>query len=261
MNLRENYFVKLIKYIKNVYHIDRQIEQIVDNRLNPTYKTSQIISLVLTGFLLRIKSFNQLNYMIESGEFNTIYAQVEKVPKVDAIRNSLKSMNLDALRRINEKIIKKSVRNKVIGEGTIDGNTVAAIDGTNLFNIRKPSCDDCIHTNRRGKIYYAHACTVMSLIGEGANLVIDYEMIKHREEANDTGEGEIIAAKRLLNRAVSTHKGLIDVITYDALACNSVFLNECINLNIDAVIRVKDNNNLAIRKVKKETNTKYPIKH
>ena len=251
----------MMKYVKNVYHIDRQIERIADNRLNPSYKTSQIISLVLVGFLLRIRSFNQLNYLIKSGEFNNIYAYEDRIPKIDAIRSSLKSINLNALRRFNERIIKKAIRNKVYNEGTIDGYTVAAIDGTNLFNRKKPSCDDCIYTNKRGKIYYAHASTVMSLIGDGANLVIDYEMIKHRKEANDTGEGELIAAKRLLNRAVSTHKGLIDVVTYDALACNSVFLNECINLNTHAVIRVKDNYNLAIRKVKKETNTKQNIKH
>ena len=64
MNLRENYFVKLIKYIKNVYHIDKQIKYITDSRLNPTYKASHIISLVLARFLLRIRSFNQLNLMI-----------------------------------------------------------------------------------------------------------------------------------------------------------------------------------------------------
>lgn len=101
----------------------------------------------------------------------------------------------------------------------------------------------------------------MSLIGDVANLVIDYEMIKHRKEANDTGEGELIAAKRLLKRAVSTHKALIDVITYDALACNSVFLNECLKLKINAVIRVKDNYNLAIRRIKTLTNTKLPIRN
>jgi len=39
----------------------------------------------------------------------------------------------------------------------------------------------------------------MSLIGESVNLVIDYEMIKHRKEVNDTGEGELIAAKTLLD--------------------------------------------------------------
>jgi len=85
-------------------------------------------------------------------------------------------------------------------------------------------------------------------------------MIKHRKEANDTGEGELIAARRLLNKAVSAHKGFIDVVTYDALACNSVFINECINLNVDDVIRVKNNHNLAISVVKKMTNTKILVK-
>ena len=147
--MRENYFIKLVKYMKKEYHLDKQIEQIKDNSLNPSHKTSQIIFLVLVGFLLRIQSLNQLNFMIKSGEFNNIYACDDKVPKIDAIRSSLKSTNQNVLRRINEKIIKRAVRNKALGEGTIDGYTVAAIDGTNLFNRKKSSCDDCIQTNRR----------------------------------------------------------------------------------------------------------------
>ena len=63
MNLRENYFAQMMKYMKNVYHIDRQIEQIIDNRLNPTYKTSQIISLVLVGFSTK-------NEELQSTEFH-----------------------------------------------------------------------------------------------------------------------------------------------------------------------------------------------
>lgn len=68
MSLINNYFAKLVKYIKNVYNIDNQIKHFVDNRVNPTYKTSQIISLVLTAFLLRIQSFNQLNFRAISGQ-------------------------------------------------------------------------------------------------------------------------------------------------------------------------------------------------
>ncbi|MBN2835618.1 MAG: transposase, partial [Candidatus Delongbacteria bacterium] len=90
-------------------------------------------------------------------------------------------------------------------------------------------------------------------------MVIDFEMVKHKTEPNDTGEGELIAARRLLDRVVSAHKGLIDVVAYDALACNSIFLNKCIDLGIDAVIRVKDNYNLAIREVKRITNKKEPV--
>lgn len=258
--MRENYFIKLMKYIKNVYHMDEQIERVTDSRLNPTYKTSQIIFLVLIGFLLRIQSFNQLNFMIKAGEFENIYSKEESLPKIDAIRSSLKSANLNALQRINRTIIKRAIRNKSLAGGTIDGYTVAAIDGTNLFSTKKPLCDDCIRSNSRGNIYFAHRCTVMSLIGEGANLVIDYEIIKHRKEANDTGEGELVSAKRLLNKAVSAHKGFIDVVAYDALACNSKFLNTCINLGIDAVIRIKDSRNLSIKRAKKITNTKHSVK-
>ncbi len=96
----------------------------------------------------------------------------------------------------------------------------------------------------------------MSLIGETTSLVLDFEMIKHKCEANDTGEGELITARKLLNRVVSAHNGLIDVVAYDALACNAPFINECINKDIEAVIRVKKSHILSIKKVKKETNIK-----
>ena len=180
MNSRDNYFVKLIKYIKNVYHIDSQIEYVTNNRVNPTYKLSKIISLVLMGFLLRIQSFNQLNCMIKSGEFNPMVSCNDRVPKIDTIRSSLKTVNINCLRSINSSIIKKAVRNKVLDEGTIDGYTVAAIDGTRLFRTEKTHCSDCLHTSNNGKQYYYHECSVMSLIGDNANLVVDCEMARRR---------------------------------------------------------------------------------
>jgi len=259
MNSRDNYFVKLNKYIKNVYHIDRQLEHIADKRLNPTYKTSQIISLVLTSFLLRIQSFNELNCMIKSGEFNTLTTSNVRVPKIDTIRSSLKTVNLNCLKRINNSIIKKAVRNKVLDEGTIDGYTVAAIDGTRLFRTEKAHCNDCLHTSNNGKQYFYHECSVMSLIGDNANLVIDYEMAKRKCADKKTSQSEIITSKNLLNRVVSDHNGFIDVIAYDALALSSPFINECINLNIDAVIRVKKSYILSVKKVKRITNKKECI--
>ena len=256
MDLRDNYFIKLTKYIKNVYNIDKQIEYTTDKRVNPRYKTQQIISLVLTGFLLRVQSFNRMNYMLKTGEFDNIALSKNGVPRIDAIRNSLKSVDTNILRKINENIIRKSVRNKVLDGGTIDGLIVAAIDGTNLFNNKKPHCVDCILKRNKGKEYYSHGCAVMSLIGDGPSLVLDFEMNKHKNEANDTGAGELVSSQKLLNRVVSAHSGLIDVVAYDALACNSPFINHCINLNIDAVIRIKKSHIKSIKKVKKQTNKK-----
>ncbi len=57
------------------------MEHITDKRVNPKYKTSKVISIVLTGFLLRIKSFNQMNFMIKAGDFNNNALVGNRVPK------------------------------------------------------------------------------------------------------------------------------------------------------------------------------------
>ena len=40
--MRKNYFYyfsKLVKYMKNVYHIERGLNKLSDGRVNPTYST------------------------------------------------------------------------------------------------------------------------------------------------------------------------------------------------------------------------------
>jgi len=56
--MRQNYFVKLVRNMKNVYHLERGLNKLSDGRVNPTYSTGQVIRPVLFVFLLRIKSFN-----------------------------------------------------------------------------------------------------------------------------------------------------------------------------------------------------------
>lgn len=125
--MKNNYFRKLIKYMKNVYKIDNELSSLKDNRINPTYQTGQVISLVLFGFLLRIRSFNELNNMIKDNEFQKLYKRGTKIPKNDAIRDALKMLDLYKLQKLNRSIVNKVFRNKVFNEGTISGYVVAAI--------------------------------------------------------------------------------------------------------------------------------------
>jgi hypothetical protein len=91
--MRKNYFAKLVRYMKNVYHINRGLNKLSDGRVNPTYSsTGQIILSVLFGFLLRIKSFNELNLMIKNHEFSKLFPRGTKLPQVDAIQDTLKVM-------------------------------------------------------------------------------------------------------------------------------------------------------------------------
>jgi len=58
--MRKNYFAKIVKYMKKVFEIENGLKKITDARMNPTYKTNQSLLPVLLGFIVRIRSFNEL---------------------------------------------------------------------------------------------------------------------------------------------------------------------------------------------------------
>ena len=238
----------------NVYHLDRGLNKLSDGRANPTYSTAQVILPVLLGFLLRIKSFNELNLMIKNNEFSKLVPRGTKLPQIDAIRDTLKVMDIDGLKQINHHIVKKVVENIVYENGTIDGYMVAAIDGTKFFGSNKKNCSECLKNTKDNKTHSFHSGAVMSTVGSGPKLVIGFEMYKPGQDSVSKDEGELNVAKRLISSVVKSHKKFIDVVVYDALACNSIWINHCKNLGIDAIVRTKNNNNNSLRLAKKTVN-------
>ena len=105
---------------------------------------------VLFGFLLRIKSFNELSLKINNHEFSQLFPRGTKLTQIDAIRDTLKVMDNVGLKRINQHIVKTAVENKTFENGTIDGYMVAAIDGTKFFGSNRKSCSECLK-NTKGK--------------------------------------------------------------------------------------------------------------
>ena len=252
----KNYFVKLIKYIKNVYNIEHGINKLTDGRVNPKYKTSQVVFPLLLGFMLRIQSLNELKFMLQENEFKNIFSNRTTQPSIDTIRDTVKVIEINGLKTMLQYTVKRAFTNKVFNNGTIDVYTVAAIDGTKVFGSNKKCCEKCLTTFIKDKPHYYHSGVVMSLVGEIPNLVLDFEMYNPKVDLNNKDEGEINAAKRLLLRVSKEYRNTVDIVTYDALACNPKFLNCCIEASVDAVIRVKKNNNNSIRQIKRTVNKK-----
>ena len=73
--MRKNYFVKLMNYMKNVYHIENGINKLADRRVNPKYKTPQVIMPLLLGFMIRIESMNELKFRLQKNEFINIFSR------------------------------------------------------------------------------------------------------------------------------------------------------------------------------------------
>lgn len=178
-----------------------------------------------------------------------------KLPQIDTIRDTLKVIDNQGLYKIHRQIIKKAKRNKVFDEGTIDGYTVVAIDGTKLFGSYKKSCDECCTaTARNRKTQYFHSSAFMSLIGREPRLIMDFEIYKGSEDSSRKDDGELTVAKRLLSRVVKEHKNILDVVVHDALACNSSWINHCMDNKVIPVVHVKDNNITSIKEVKTKIN-------
>jgi len=104
--MRKNYFAKLVNYIKNVYHIERSLNKLTDTRKNPTYNTGRVITTLLLGFLLRIKSLNELDLLIKANEFSNVFKSGTKLPQVDCIRDTLKVVDMNGLRGILKSIVR-----------------------------------------------------------------------------------------------------------------------------------------------------------
>jgi hypothetical protein len=160
-----------MKYIKDVYNIDQQTKKLTDARVNPSYKTEQIILPLLIWFLLRIRSLNELNYLLKENEFECLFPRGERLSSIYTIRDTLKVIDLEGLRSINKNIIKKAIKKKVFRDGTVEGYTVAAIDGTKIFVSKKKNCSKCLSLEINSKMHYYHSAAVMSLVGYGHNLV------------------------------------------------------------------------------------------
>jgi hypothetical protein len=60
--------------------------------------------------LLRIKSFNELNSIIKNNEFSKVFPRGTKLPQVDAIRDTLKVIDVNGLKQINQHIVKKAAK-------------------------------------------------------------------------------------------------------------------------------------------------------
>lgn len=229
--MRKNYFAKLISYMKNVYNIDRLFNKLEDTRVNPKLKTGQTLMPLLLGLLLRIRSMNELKFMIKENEFSKAFPRGKKQPQIDTIRDALKVISIEGLKVILHNVVNTAVKNKTFANGTINGYTVAAIDGTKFFGSNKKSCPECLNSKK----HHYHSGVVMSTIGDKPRLVLGFEMMRPERDSTNKDEGEMTAAKHLITDITSSYPKFIDVVVYDALACNSQWINHCLDLKKELV--------------------------
>ena len=237
---------KLLIYVKSVYRIPEKVKRIAEKRKRWRIGQYNVVMAVFISFLLQYESFHTVFTAPESMGRRLKHMIKGRIPKVDTVREVLTRMDSRDIERIQESVIERIKRNRVLSQkGTIGPYVAAAIDGVELFHSTKKSCPACLTRNRKGgkTTEYFHRSVVCASIGSSPHILFGQEMLKPRDGA-EKDEGELTGGKRLLERLYQRHGHFADVIVADALYLNAPFINTVLDCKMEAVIRLKDEKRL-----------------
>ena len=162
------------------------------------------------------------------------------------------------MRRALAQVIAKAERNKAFREGSYGALRCVAIDGWEPFASYDRHCPQCLvrhfKVKRAGgeveevKQYY-HRYVVAMLLGPVLDVVLAIEPVLHEEARSDTAgehaghEGELTAARRLLDSLYQTYGGFIEAIVVDALYANGRWMTQLDAYGYGGFIVLKKENN------------------
>ncbi len=170
-------------------------------------------------FILRLGSLNAIDTELH------LPKRLEKLignrkPSGDSTGRVFAEMQSESVRKILSGINHKLKRNKALRTNWT--MRFVSIDGHELFSSRSRCCSKCLRrtitVKGKGVTEYYHRVVVCHLIGFDLALPLDLELIL-------PGEGEVIAAKRLLKRVLRRYPRFFSGIVVDGLYLEAPFIN------------------------------------
>ena len=184
--------------------------------------------------------------------------QEEKVFSADVVANVLDKLNLGPVRSALEQVIWKAERNKAFRQGSYGSLRCVAIDGWEPLASYHRHCSHC-HVRKvqrklaSGEIVevdqYYHRYVVALLVGPIIDVVLAIEPVRNKlalREAglpDDTAEGELTAALRLVDSLQATYGSFIDAFVFDGLYPNGPVLTKLAGHGYGAFIVLRNENN------------------
>jgi len=231
-----------LDYANRVYGLRELLDGVRDHRHRPQVDTALVMRTVFLLGLLRIRSLNALEPRLHEPFLQRALGLklASRAPcSVDTIRYSLQRADVPSARAALVELVRRAERKKVFREGWFDALRFVAIDGWEPFRSRKRHCAACLtrqvtvgpKDKPRKVTEYYHHFVVALLIDERLEVVLDFEPVLSADVRMDRGqtkvpghEGELTAAKRLVQRLRTSYGRWLDVLVADALYGNGPFL-------------------------------------
>ena len=141
-------YQQFVRYTCSVYSLPHLLGRLSDGRLDPDYKTLEVINSLFHASLLRIPSFNALEGDLKEADFQQLIGrkprQDVKAFSTEVLNNCLDKLYLDGVREVIEDVIWAAERNKAFREGSYGCLRDVAIDGWESFKSYHRCCDACL---------------------------------------------------------------------------------------------------------------------
>ena len=191
---------------------------------------------VFLMFLLRMRSLHSFE---QEGRNKTVWSRWVggDVPSADTIGYVFSRFDCTLLRETLRSINRKVGLNKALYLGKVNGMIVVSIDGHEVFSSFSRCCPECstrrVKTRDGEKILYYHSIVMCQVVGTPFNPILDLELVR-------SGEGELVAAMRLLERLVKDYPRYFQIVTMDGLYLSAPVVKLLLRNGKHVVIVLKD---------------------
>jgi SEC-C motif len=249
------------RYACLVFALPQLLARLTDSRRDPDIPTFDVVNSLLHTALLRIPSLNALEGDLRESDFQKLIGRTPtsgvKAFSADVVANVLDKLSLSSVRRALEEVIAKAERNKAFREGYGSLRCVA-IDGWEPFASYDRHCPHCLTRQvkvKRGRgeveevTQYYHRYVVAMLLGPVIDVVLALEPVLNEEARRDHPrehighEGELTAARRLIDSLHQTYGGFIDALVMDALYANGPVMTQLDRYGYGGFMVLKKENN------------------
>ncbi len=239
MNQSQSKLHQFEKYASNVFALPDLLASLTDTRRTPEIPTFDVVNSLFHTAVLRIPSINALEGDLKESGFQKLIGR-KPTPKVkvfsaDVVANVLDKLLVGGVRASIEEVIARAERNKVFRDGSYGGLRCVAIDGWEPFSSYNRHCPHCLVRHVKVKRaggdieevpQYYHRYVVAMLLDPVMDVVLAIEPVLNEEARRDNDgdhaghEGELTAARRLIDSLHQTYGSFIDAFVLDALYAN-----------------------------------------
>jgi Transposase DDE domain len=222
--------------VERHFALRRQVAALRERRQRPQITLSTVWLSAFGMFALRLPSFNALEDALRYGRGWARWGGSARLPSADTVGRVLAGVTLPDQRALVRDLAQRAWRAKSIHGPRGETYRVVAVDGHELWASRARCCAEClsreVSVGTEKLTEYYHRVVVAQWVGVTPPAVLDVERIR-------PGEGEVVAARRLLSRVLASAGRLIDVITADALYLEGPFIEAVLAAGKHVVVGLK----------------------